>query len=264
MTDRSLVLRLAGPMQSWGSSSEFNWRQTDAQPTKSGIVGLLAAASGRRREDPIEDLLALRLGVRIDQPGTLLRDYHTVSDFRGTPLPSAALNASGRQKPTSPKKFTHVTQRYYLQDSVFVAVIGGNTQVLEGLASALRRPRFPLALGRRACVPTQPIVLSEGAGADLWQGTVAEVIHRVPWQAGPAYRVSAADSSTVTVPFTVDDDKGDDDLADVPLSFSREQRAKRSTRRVRHGWAELGSGSGATNAQAPQPARHNPFALLGW
>lgn len=105
MTDRSLVLRLAGPMQSWGSSSEFNWRQTDAQPTKSGIVGLLAAASGRRREDPIEDLLALRLGVRIDQPGTLLRDYHTVSDFRGTPVRQDRVRQVGDFLPSARGEF---------------------------------------------------------------------------------------------------------------------------------------------------------------
>ena len=42
-----LVLRLAGPLQSWGSSSRFTRRSTEAFPTKSGIVGLLAAAQGR-------------------------------------------------------------------------------------------------------------------------------------------------------------------------------------------------------------------------
>ena len=49
-----LVLRLAGPMQSWGVSSQFVHRATETFPTKSGLVGLLAAAQGRRRCDPIE------------------------------------------------------------------------------------------------------------------------------------------------------------------------------------------------------------------
>lgn len=72
-----LVLRLAGPMQSWGSSSRFTRRSTEAFPTKSALVGLLAAAQGRRRSDPIEDLAELRFAVRVDQPGQLLRDFHT-------------------------------------------------------------------------------------------------------------------------------------------------------------------------------------------
>ena len=74
MSDSCLVLRLAGPLQSWGSSSQFNRRETDDRPTKSGVIGLLAAAQGRRRSDPIEDLVDVKLAVRVDQPGSLLRD----------------------------------------------------------------------------------------------------------------------------------------------------------------------------------------------
>ena len=55
-----LLLRLAGPMQAWGVKSRFTVRATELAPTKSGVVGMLASAVGRRRTDPIEDLLALR------------------------------------------------------------------------------------------------------------------------------------------------------------------------------------------------------------
>ena len=72
-----LLLRLAGPLQSWGTSSRFVRRNTDRVPSKSGIIGLLAAAQGRRRIDPIEDPLHLRIGVRVDQPGHLERDFQT-------------------------------------------------------------------------------------------------------------------------------------------------------------------------------------------
>lgn len=40
----TLLLRFAGPMQSWGVDSNYGVRQTERQPSKSGIVGLLAAA----------------------------------------------------------------------------------------------------------------------------------------------------------------------------------------------------------------------------
>ena len=72
----TLLLRLAAPLQSWGASSRFKKLGTEREPTKSGIVGLVAAALGRERDEDIKDLCALRFGVRIDQPGELLRDYH--------------------------------------------------------------------------------------------------------------------------------------------------------------------------------------------
>lgn len=72
-----LLLKLAGPLQSWGSGSRFTERGTQHEPTKSGVVGLLAAALGRRRTDPVDDLAALDFAVRIDQPGLLESDFQT-------------------------------------------------------------------------------------------------------------------------------------------------------------------------------------------
>ena len=68
-----LLLRLAGPLQAWGVKSRFTVRSTELAPTRSGIIGMLSAAIGRRRTDPIEDLLSLRFGVRKDQPGRVIR-----------------------------------------------------------------------------------------------------------------------------------------------------------------------------------------------
>ncbi len=36
-----IILRLTGPMQSWGINSRWNFRDTSTEPTKSGIIGLL-------------------------------------------------------------------------------------------------------------------------------------------------------------------------------------------------------------------------------
>ena len=38
-----LLLRLSGPMQSWGVQSRFTVRDTGLEPSKSGVVGLIAA-----------------------------------------------------------------------------------------------------------------------------------------------------------------------------------------------------------------------------
>lgn len=262
MEPRCLVLRLAAPLQSWGGQTDFNRRETLSEPTRSGVIGLLAAAQGRRRGDLIEDLLGLRLGVRVDQPGSLLRDYHTVSDFRGKPLLTAQLSAKGAQERTTPAKYTAVTQRYYLQDAAFVAVVEGPLELLDGLTGAVRQPTFPLALGRRACVPTQPLLLSEKLSADdLWRGSLSSVLERVPWQASEAVRQlmrQRGQAPTHTrLATTVDDLEGQELRTDVPTTFAPKERSY-MTRRVRRGWVDVETGF------ADGSGRHDPFALLGW
>ena len=120
-----LLLRLAGPLQAWGVKSRFTIRATELAPTKSGIIGMLAAAVGRRRTDPIEDFLSLRFGVRKDQPGTVIRDFHTARPLDG-----------GDSMPLS--------NRYYLADAVFLAGIEGDGALLDGIDEALGHPVFPL------------------------------------------------------------------------------------------------------------------------
>ncbi|AHH16502.1 CRISPR-associated protein [Nocardia nova SH22a] len=82
MTDATessvLLIRLAAPLQSWGSLSRFAHRSTDLHPTKSGVIGMLAAALGLDRADPLDTLTELRFGVRADCPGVPVRDYHAV------------------------------------------------------------------------------------------------------------------------------------------------------------------------------------------
>lgn len=266
----SLVLRLAGPVQSWGTRSRFNRRETGTEPTKSGIIGLLAAAAGRRRHDPIEDLLTVRLGIRTDQAGTLLRDYHTVSDYRGRPLPSASVTGKGAQKPTSPAKHTHVTERFYLQDAVFVVAVHAEPELLRGLADAVRNPAFPLAMGRRSCVPTHPLLLrpptepttDTGGHPDLWAGDPTAVLAAVPWQVS-SFRARQMErrkrvSTGVDLPVTVDDPDGADTRTDVPVSFDPLHRGFTS-RRVRQGWVTVPTGLPGAGA-----VDHDPFALLGW
>ncbi|WP_239336521.1 type I-E CRISPR-associated protein Cas5/CasD [Frankia sp. CiP3] len=268
-TSSCLVLRLAGPIQSWGGPSMFNRRETSPEPTKSGLVGLLAAAQGRRRADPIEDLLALTFGVRTDQAGTLLRDYHTVSDYRGRPLPSAAVTAKGKQKLTAPAKLTHVTERFYLQDAVFIVAIVAPDDVLVALADAIRNPAFPLALGRRACPPTQPVLLTPVGqpGLTAWTGGLLDVLGQVPWYGGHSQRRQLERLKSpprhLDLPVTLDDPAGDDIRMDLPTSFDPRDRSFTS-RRVRQTWVRVPSPH-VDNPDAVDAAdSHDPFAILGW
>ena len=52
-----LLLRLAGPMQSWGIQSRFSVRDTGLEPSRSGVVGLLCCALGRTRDEPLDEFL---------------------------------------------------------------------------------------------------------------------------------------------------------------------------------------------------------------
>ncbi|MGW2161603.1 type I-E CRISPR-associated protein Cas5/CasD [Nonomuraea sp. NPDC001699] len=254
----TLVLRLAGPLQSWGDRSALNRRDTRPEPTKSGVLGLLAAAAGRARGEALDDLLGLQLGVRVDQPGSLLYDYHTVSDYRGRPLPQAGVSAKGLQKPTSPAKYTHITQRFYLQDAVFLAALYGPADFVQTLADAVRRPAFPLALGRRSCVPTQPLLLA------IRQAPLLEVLRTEPWQATETakqfYTRDRGKPAAIDVAATLDDPNGPDSLTDVPYSFDPWER-RFTSRRIRHIWISVPTGYAAPDHTGPS---HDPFALLGW
>jgi len=258
---RVLLLRLAGPLQSWGDQSRFNRRETRPEPTKSGVIGLLAAAAGRSREEPLRDLLGLNLGIRVDQEGTLLRDYHTVSDYRGQPLPQSGVSAKGVQKPTSPAKYTHVTQRFYLQDAVFVAAVDGPASLLASLAEALTHPAFPLALGRRSCVPTQPIFLG------LREGSMLDVLAEEEWQAGDstrrAFEKRHGRLARIDRSVTVEADNGDQIVHDEPVSFAPRDR-RYTSRRVRHSWVSIPTGFPDPAALSDEHEGHDPFALLGW
>ena len=253
MSRAVVALRLAAPLQSWGGRSSFNRRDTRPEPTKSGILGLLAAASGIRREEPINDLLGLRLGVRTDQPGSLLRDYHVASDYRGGGLPTADVNAKGIQK-TNPKKTTYPTERFYLQDAIFVAAIEGPAQTITALRDALLNPQFPLSLGRRSCPPAGRLLLG------TYPTSLDEVLHALPWQASAHYQRRHNTAAFVRLPATIEDDDGEDSAWDVPSCFSLRTRTF-SARRVRHTWITPPLEPDAADAHTP-PA-HDPFDLLG-
>ena len=255
-----LVLRLAAPLQSWGSTGRHVRRDTAPQPTKSGIVGLLAAADGRRRTDPIEDLVGLTLGVRTDQAGQLLRDYHTVSRLDGSRMPKAELSKSGKRQASSTGD-TKVTERFYLADAVFTTAIGGPGDLLARLAQAINQPRYALSLGRRSCPPTMPLHVSHRDGQALWPGTVTDVLAAVPWQAGRSERGKAVRQGRPSVDLVthVDDVDGLEVSQDVPATFHPKLRSMTS-RRVTRSAVVIPTG---VEAVTPSADPHDPFALLG-
>ncbi|AKZ59524.1 hypothetical protein SAM23877_6479 [Streptomyces ambofaciens ATCC 23877] len=233
-----LVLRLAGPLQSWGASSRFTRRTTESAPTKSGIVGLLAAAAGIERGDDtrLAPLAALRFGVRIDQPGTRIRDFHT-----------ARHGVTGASMPLS--------ERFYLADAVFVAAVEGDQRLIAGLHDALRSPVYAPFLGRRSCPPAEPVDLGR-----YEETTLEDALTSVPWQASAWYRRRHRSPQTLTVlreTTATESTDAADVLRDQPVSFDAAHR--------RHALRTVVT----TAVPTPLPAgdgsphgTHDPFAAL--
>jgi len=228
-----LSLRLAGPLQAWGADSRFVQRQTRQEPTKSGVLGLLAAAQGRRRTDPVEDLVSLKFGVRIDQPGRLIRDFQTARTLDG-------------------RSSMPLSYRYYLGDAVFLAAVEGPEPLLQGLEEALVTPVYPLYLGRRSCVPSGRICLG------VSDNDLDSALRSQPWLAASWYRKRQRSRSVrlEIVRDALSPGEEGETLRDIPLSFSPENRQYSWRTVVRPEPHEVPNELG-------QHTEHDPLAELG-
>lgn len=191
----TLLLRFAGPMQAWGADSRFDVCRTNREPTKSGVIGLLAAALGWRRDAPLDALEALQFGVRVDREGVLLRDFHMVRSA----------------------KTAYVTTRYYLCDAVFLTgVFSEDEALMQRLAEAVSHPAFPLFLGRRACPPEGRVFLG------LREEALEEALMHEP----SLLSQQTMDPNKMTR-MVLEDPAGPARLRDVPVSFSPFRREYR-------------------------------------
>ena len=223
----TLLLRMVGPMQSWGTTSRFDQRDTGKEPSKSGVVGLLAAALGINRENwtDLEPLTCLSMGVRHDRPGVPKRDYQTAQH----------IISADRSKIHE----TAVTTRDYLADAAFlVAFEGNNRALLEKVHDKLKNPAWPLALGRKSYVPSDSIWIEDG----LQDAPLREVLARWPWIASP--RKWEEPPEKLLVSFESEDGSGVLKM-DQPLSSFAERRF--GARFVRSEWVSF-----------PQEVTHAP------
>ena len=156
----TLFLRLEGPMQSWGERARWSVRDTAPEPTKSGVVGLLACALGWADDERIRDLSRkMRLGVRCDQPGVVIVDYHTVGGGFATPQ---LLDANGKLKKSNGRPHNEQSWRSYLCDASFLVVVQADDDTIAQLAEATQSPQWTLFLGRKSCPPSRPIFVGVG------------------------------------------------------------------------------------------------------
>lgn len=181
-----LLLRLEGPLQSWGQRGRWTVRDTALQPTKSGVVGLLACALGWAEDAQIRSLSEqIKMAVRVDASGTVMTDYHTIGGGYDKPQ---LLTAEGKPKLSSGRPHTEISNRDYLCSASFVVALYVENALAAQLASALDDPKWPIFLGRKSCPPATPILLRTiDAASDV--SAALETALRSVWPS--AYRSEA-------------------------------------------------------------------------
>lgn len=236
---KTILLKFAGPLQSWGTSSHFETRHTDWYPSKSAVIGFIAACFGYRRneDEKIHKLNELHFAVRIDQPGHILRDYHTAHKNK----PNGDLNEYDR---------TYVTERYYLEDAVFVVALGSEDDVwMEEIENALKNPFFQPYLGRRSLPPTADVFLkTENQG-------VISALQMEKWQAASWFKRRYSGPLSIYA---------DAELIPTAHAFLRKDRVESfSDLERRYDFRKEGRISVELNDMEQQTEEHDAFGALG-
>ncbi|MBI5100357.1 MAG: type I-E CRISPR-associated protein Cas5/CasD [Nitrospirae bacterium] len=150
-----LILKLQSPMQAWGEHTFEGLRPSANFPTRSGLLGLLGACLGIRRNEPDrQQQLADSIGIAVrqdyvkDRQILKITDYHTVRNARA--------DYTGKERPHE----TIQTWREYLLDAHFTVAVWNHTDAvirLDDLELAVKQPFFTPFLGRRSCPISRPL-----------------------------------------------------------------------------------------------------------
>ena len=202
---QTILLKFHAPLQSWGTDSHFETRQTDLYPSKSAVIGLIAASLGysRDEDDKIRELSKLSFAVRIDQQGNLLRDYHIAQKYK------------------KDGKFdrTYVSNRYYLEDSIFIIGLSHkDDDFIRQIYEGLKNPYFQPFMGRRSCPVQADFILG------LYDKDILRSIKELPWQASKWYKKDNSRSLACYIDSNVDKSLRANPRRDMPVSFSQKQR----------------------------------------
>lgn len=160
-----LLLRLEAPLMSFGTLAVDANRPVQRWPAVSMLTGLLANALGWRRTDAqaLDELQArLRWAARLDRPGEPLHDFQTAQLDKKDQGWTTHGAPEGRDGGDDTYKPPHIRLREYRADASVALALrlapADATPTLQDLAEALRRPRRPLFVGRKNCLPSLPLL----------------------------------------------------------------------------------------------------------
>lgn len=154
-----LVFQLYGNLSAWGDIAVGEFRPTQDHPSKSAIMGLLAASIGiKRDENSRHQQLNSCYGMAVCtlSHGEILRDYHTIQ------VPAGAKNGFTRKAELT---FDHLnlktilSQRDYQMDALHLVALFLKKEApysLDELSDFLNKPQFTTCLGRKSCPPGLP------------------------------------------------------------------------------------------------------------
>ena len=157
--EKFLALWLEGPLQAWGYDSRFDTRRTLDFPTRSGLTGLLLAASGD--SGPQEELLAKMASFPLTVYGcggdsARLTDFHMVGNgYDGSSKWEKLMTPKKSDGSTPVGGGAKLTYRDYLVDRCFAAIWQMPASFAGKFADALRAPVYDIYLGRKCCVPSE-------------------------------------------------------------------------------------------------------------
>lgn len=167
-----LVLQLQGVMQAWGTHTYENFRPSSIFPTRSGVIGLLGACLGIKRDD-IEYREKLNKSIEINvvsvNPRKIrkIQDYHTVQNAR---------KVDGK-----PRKEAIVSKREYLCDAsflIFIAQKNIREVTLKNIEEAVKKPVYTPFLGRKSCPINAPLFLKY-CKTEILETAISTVIKKI-------------------------------------------------------------------------------------
>ena len=165
-----LVFHIEAPLASWGDIAVGEVRPSSDRPSRSGLLGLIAACLGIQRgaERALRALDDLRIAIRLEEAGLPLHDYHTIQVPRTKKGIRFFTRRDELTREARDELQTILSSRAYRMEIRGDVVLSRPTDAardcppLETIAGAFRRPAFAPYLGRRSCplsLPMAPCVV---------------------------------------------------------------------------------------------------------
>lgn len=244
----TILFRLSAPLQAWGTEPRFDkWIRTGMEPSKSGVIGLVASAMGIDRTDGeslAELTKSLRMGVCVDREGIIGTDYHAVRlvshpDCSYKDMYSESVFVNGKKLPESAiSRYDY--KKYYLMDAAFtIGLESDDEKLLCDIQEYLRHPKRILFLGRKSCPLTEEL---------------DSTIVNLPLRMALEEHINATKDGryhTYRLIYDTESSERGTIINDVPVSFNNKKKVW-APRNVSETMIEV----------FPENEQHDPFAFL--